>query len=379
ATTLRCTIEAIEGERGERTLTILYRDVEGSYYERREIREHIGVVGFERLMPDEEEPYEVSYTVFPGATLLPPTVDFVDVTSKAWFLSYFGAPQRMELIQGYPDGTFRPDRSISVAEFVKTIVGARGYRIANEEEPWYRPYIGIAEERELVRSGEFEGYDRPIRREEMAMLLARAAGTQPVDGGDFEGFSDSDEIGSYFQSYVTQATEHGLLTGYPDGSFRPGEAMTRAEAARVLWSLIHVIDHPILRPEGTLELEEEFQDRLYQDTIRDEDDPLPRVEDFDRMEDVIDHLAEIMNRDLASSYVEDYYEERSGRLYLIPMDGPTLLREDEDFQLRMITPTQYELVQDTSTELVGDYILTIEYRRKDDRWIIFDREVTLEG
>ncbi|MFP4200166.1 MAG: S-layer homology domain-containing protein [Clostridia bacterium] len=377
ATTLSCTIEDVGGERGERVVKIRYEDVDGPYYEYREIQEHVGVVGFERLMLDGDEPYEVTYSTSPEATVLPPTRDFTDVTEEDWFFSYLGAPQRMGLIRGYPDDTFRPDSSISVAEFIKTVVSALGYPATGDGEPWHRPYVGAAEEFGLIESDDFEVYDRSIRREEMALLLARAEGTPVRDDGDTSQFSDSHEIGEDFQPYVAHATEKGLLKGYRDGSFRPEKVMTRAEAVRVLWSLIHNKDHGIFRPEDAVALEGEFEDRFYQDTIGDED-PLPRVEDFDRMDDLVDHLVEIMDRDLAESYVNDYYEERSDRLYLIPKDGPTSLQTEEDFDLSMKTPTRYQLTQEGSSGLVGDYVLTITYGQRGDDWIMVDREVEVE-
>lgn len=66
--TLECTIEKAEEESAGTVYTVLYRDTESGYYERREIREDTGVIRFEKLyMPEGEEPFAIGYSLYSAA------------------------------------------------------------------------------------------------------------------------------------------------------------------------------------------------------------------------------------------------------------------------------------------------------------------------
>ena len=48
------------------------------------------------------------------------------------------------------------------------------------------------------------------------------------------GFTDADAIGAAYRSAVDEMTARGVLTGFPDGSFKPGETLTREQGAKIL-------------------------------------------------------------------------------------------------------------------------------------------------
>jgi hypothetical protein len=51
-----------------------------------------------------------------------------------------------------------------------------------------------------------------------------------LDGAGDPSFSDADEIGGWAKASVSGLVAAGIMAGYPDGSFRPQEVITRAEA-----------------------------------------------------------------------------------------------------------------------------------------------------
>jgi len=97
---------------------------------------------------------------------------------------------------------------------------------------WASPYIAGLNERSLIGGfpdGSFQP-DRPITRAEFAVVVQRALDLKPVPGKTFKdvlaGFWAAAAIGS-----VSAA---GLVGGFPDGSFRPNEPVTRVQALAVL-------------------------------------------------------------------------------------------------------------------------------------------------
>lgn len=148
------------------------------------------------------------------------------------------------IISGYPDGTFRPDASVTKAEFCKILVLALKLQpregpmvnFADDIPAWARPYIQTA-----AAKGLFQGYpdgtfgpNERITRQEMAVVLAKAVGGT---SGSLV-FTDTGDIADWARDYVGIAVQRGLLKGYPDGTFKPNGHTTRAEACMVLWRLI---------------------------------------------------------------------------------------------------------------------------------------------
>ncbi|WPD19665.1 SpoIID/LytB domain-containing protein [Thermaerobacter composti] len=145
------------------------------------------------------------------------------------------------VIEGYRDGTFRPDRSLTRAEFVTLVNEAGGLAPAKysgtfkdvRTDDWYAGQVAAA-----VKAGYIKGYpdgtfkpDRKITRNEMAVALAKAM--QLPAGGSLT-FKDRDAIPAWARSSVAAAVAAGYLSGYPDGTFRGNHSATRAEMATIV-------------------------------------------------------------------------------------------------------------------------------------------------
>ena len=97
----------------------------------------------------------------------------------------------------------------------------------------------------MVELGIFTGYDdnsfkpgQVITREELTAVLIRKIG---VGDADDHGFIDAEHIGDWAEVYIKHAVEIGLVSGYPDGSFKPANAVTRGETAKMLYGFINHI------------------------------------------------------------------------------------------------------------------------------------------
>ncbi len=144
------------------------------------------------------------------------------------------------VVTGQPDGTFKPDNKISRAEFATLVVKAfkleekAGKVFADTSNHWAKSFISTANANGIV-SGysdtEF-GPDDPITREQMAVMIVKAAKWQAAVGG--KAFTDDAKISAWAKEAVVTASANGVIKGRPDGSFDPQANATRAEATVVI-------------------------------------------------------------------------------------------------------------------------------------------------
>ena len=151
----------------------------------------------------------------------------------------------MKAITGYPDGTFKPDNTITRAEFATVLVKAydlelQSGKVFNDtQNHWAKEYIATAAANGIIQGysdTEF-GPDDKITREQMAVMIIRAEGADTAAGE--LSFTDSESISSWAVDAVITAAELGIITGYPDNSFKPQGNATRAEAATVIIKAIN--------------------------------------------------------------------------------------------------------------------------------------------
>lgn len=165
----------------------------------------------------------------------PPTMPVLDNVTHAAFIG------------GYEDGTVRPNSKISRAE-VATII----YRLLTESSrsfyytsvnaftdvpsfEWFNEQIST-----LARASVLTGYEdntfRPnnnISRAELATILTRLTVLVPTESaGTAKNFYDT--IGHWAAASIRTAAANGWITGYEDGSFRPDQEVTRAEAVTMV-------------------------------------------------------------------------------------------------------------------------------------------------
>lgn len=143
-------------------------------------------------------------------------------------------------INGYPDGTFKPDNKITRAEFVSLIVKAFnlkeqvGKEFADTKNHWAKTAIATATSQGIVNgySDTTFGPDDAISREQMAAIIIRAAQISLV--AQVTTYTDNSEISDWAKEAISTANSKGLLNGYEDGKIKPKGNTTRAEAATVI-------------------------------------------------------------------------------------------------------------------------------------------------
>ena len=161
-----------------------------------------------------------------------PSSRFSDVPDGAWYIEYVEPLCEAGVIDGYPDGSFRPNDPVTFGQALKLVLLATG----SPEQPqlgshWADGYLAAAMRRELFL-GEAQSLDSPASRLLMAHLAANALGLSPSEDTPF---SDCDD------PLVNALFATGVITG-SDGAdstviYRPDSTITRAETAALIYRL----------------------------------------------------------------------------------------------------------------------------------------------
>ena len=148
-----------------------------------------------------------------------------DIKSTDWFMPTVSKLIKLGGIQGYPDRSFKPNNPMTKAEFVKTLVTSLGLSEGSKTSShWASGYISKAETMQLL-SDKVGNLDLPISRLEAAELAANAL-TYLKES--YEANTDC----------ISKVSTKGIMTGYPDGSFKGENSLTRAEASTVIIRLL---------------------------------------------------------------------------------------------------------------------------------------------
>jgi fibronectin type 3 domain-containing protein len=179
-------------------------------------------------------------------------VQFADLSEASWAQVKIEALAAREIVSGIGAGKFAPNRAVTRAEFAQLLLGALGLiddRAASslsdvEQGAWYYAAVASAEKLGIVKGrtdGSF-GVNDTITREEMAVMLARAAAlTGALNNratGEGMAFIDQNAIAAYAQQAVSDMQQAGLISGFQDGSYQPKAQATRAQAATVIYKLL---------------------------------------------------------------------------------------------------------------------------------------------
>ncbi len=163
-----------------------------------------------------------------------------------WSKEYVEYGVNKGYINGYEDGSFRPEASVTRAEFSKMINSAVGISKAAdisfrdvETNAWY-----YKEVRKAVYAGYTNGYeddtfraDNQITREEAAVILSRLA-TRAENNKKLSSFRDADAISDWAEDAFALAYSKGYITGDELSRLEPQGLLTRGQAAKIIYSLI---------------------------------------------------------------------------------------------------------------------------------------------
>ncbi|MHB9146317.1 MAG: S-layer homology domain-containing protein [Symbiobacteriia bacterium] len=167
-----------------------------------------------------------------------------------WAQAEIETAANLGIVNGYPDGTFKPDRPVSRAEVVKMAVTASGIAPITGVKPrdfqdvvdhWVAQlgYIQAAQQNGIVQATDFPGSnfepDRLASRQEVALIVNHALHrfVADISGTSSVAFTDIAALPDSVRAAIAEDGTAGIFKGYPDGSFGPDRQITRAEAAAI--------------------------------------------------------------------------------------------------------------------------------------------------
>lgn len=143
---------------------------------------------------------ELAKQVFESFRWVDTTSIFSDVTFEHQFGPAMYFVKEKGIVQGYPDGTYKPDSTINRAEFTKILIGAKKIQEKEngEEQPYYKDWCDVT----------------------LTDIVTSA----------------------WYYTYVQTAFCNDIISGYPDKTFRPADNINTAEAAKIL---VNTFDLPL--------------------------------------------------------------------------------------------------------------------------------------
>ncbi|MFM9280869.1 OmpL47-type beta-barrel domain-containing protein [Paenibacillus jiagnxiensis] len=152
------------------------------------------------------------------------------------------------VIEGTTDITFEPSRAVTRAEYMAMMVRALelpevsdtplSFKDINSQD-WYIPELRTAIAHVVARgfSKEVFAPDAVINREQASKMIGNALQELPKNAiGNV--YKDEKGISVWARGEVIGLTKEALLQGYPDGTFRPKNSVTRAEAAEMIYNML---------------------------------------------------------------------------------------------------------------------------------------------
>lgn len=182
-------------------------------------------------------------------------VTFADLGSAVWAQESIRALAAKEIIHGYDEFSFEPNRRITREEYLKLLLET--YELVTPElekssttlsdvsnDDWYYPYVAAAEQLGIVHGkpdGTF-GNHESITREDIAVMTYRAAKLADAEL-ETQGrsiFGDAGDIADYAVEAVTALEATSIIQGFENGLFLPQDYATRAEAAMIIHRLLNL-------------------------------------------------------------------------------------------------------------------------------------------
>lgn len=169
---------------------------------------------------------------------------FSDLPENHWAAVFINELSAQKVINGYPDGTFRPNGTLTKGEYLKLIMTASladvNYDMIQKEfDHWAAGYVKVAENYGVLEANEINAnnINEPINRIDVIRIMSLAdiniRGNEQISVPVLE-FNDVDELTASETILLGHAVAGEIIGGYPDGSFKPLNNLTRAEASKIL-------------------------------------------------------------------------------------------------------------------------------------------------
>lgn len=189
-----------------------------------------------------------------GTSPVGSSIDYKDIKKGHWASTAIDYLSAREIILGYADQSYRPDQEITRAEFAALLVRAFGLKQTGEAKQfsdvtnnkWYQQFVDICSSLGLINGfsdGSFKPEDS-ISRQDMALLIHtvlihQGINLDPVRDGEFK---DSGLASAYAADALHSLYQADLINGTGNDMFQPKDIVTRAQIAQILYNILMKIE-----------------------------------------------------------------------------------------------------------------------------------------
>jgi hypothetical protein len=161
---------------------------------------------------------------------------FKDIASTFWAIDEVSWANSHHIINGYPDGRFRPNDTITHGQAALMLARALKLDTTNVPDPGFKdvskdagyyPSLAALIEQGIWPKGDTFGANQPLKREMMAILLARAFNLSGTAKSTFKDISPD----HHAYQEIAMLAENNITIGYEDNTFRPSQSVTRTQFA----------------------------------------------------------------------------------------------------------------------------------------------------
>lgn len=184
-------------------------------------------------------------TITLSAILIAPTnilaKTFSDVNNNDWFYSVVNELSDKGIISGYEDNTFKPQKSVSYAEFLTLLNNSIGEKQSPDyknSEEWYKPTFDYLKNKGVIAN--IANPNAEITRNEMAKYLSlglEKLKNQKIDTTTPASIKDFDSLPNEYKDLVASVVNAGLIKGDENQNFNGIKSLTRAETAVIIKGL----------------------------------------------------------------------------------------------------------------------------------------------
>lgn len=181
----------------------------------------------------------------------------LDLNSVPWAEAAIRNLFSKGIVNGRGDGNFAPNDKVTRAEMAKMLVQSMDIydenaesKFADTKNHWSNKYVASAYKKGFINglSRESFGADLNITRQDAAVMIYRIIQTEAKAlkiVNVTKNFADMDKVSDYAINSVKMLAEYGIINGFSDGSFKPSENLTRAEAAVIINNYLKFVEEGI--------------------------------------------------------------------------------------------------------------------------------------
>ncbi len=180
-----------------------------------------------------------------GTTLLTPQIasakTFTDVKQSDWHYSVVNELSNKGIINGYEDNTFKPQKSVTYAEFLTLLNNSIGTKQAPDyknPKEWYKPTFDYLKNKGVITN--IANPNQAISRNEMAKYLSlglQKLKNQTPNTIAPTSIKDFGNIPNEYKDYVANTVNAGLVKGDEFQNFNGSKSLTRSETAVIIRGL----------------------------------------------------------------------------------------------------------------------------------------------